>query len=515
MYVSSFYKAHEHDYEGFFSNYRNDEETLKAKAELNKLMKEVEEKTAAYSILLSKRYNDSFTPIETDVILTYEDRNGNLYSFDGITGFPYNKGETDARHVSLDTKTGTFHLVTGYCYPLGAAIVSKFSYSIPTNNSKVIIKRVYEVIVPMLENVAFRYMNDGTVEQIYATNGLSETNATEFIKNFYGIEDKHFPFSLHTMREYIKNNKSFEIVIRTCEDETLMKTLLKFNSDKACPIHELIGCSKADYNFADELGLLSDFVSFKQKLAQDIFYRKKEFTAAITKTDKEWIDFLDKIKHWTEDLNFYNIGYRSDLGTTLLKGYIGGDYPFYCTKLPHYYPFGKFCSYVVEESINQGYTSIETFIKTLGDYIRMCDDLDVTPTLYSRYLHQTHDIMARNHKIKLKEEQEKIFIERYKNFKPWNNKDYCIVHPENSLALQREGDTLNHCVASYIKRVVDGECLIYFLRHNNEPDKSLVTLEIRKNAIVQARGLHNRQINNEEHHALTEYCLKTGVMLRV
>ena len=171
-----------------------------------------------------------------------------------------------------------------------------------------------------------------------------------------------------------------------------------------------------------------------------------------------------------------------------------------------YYQFGKFCSYVVEESINQGYTNVRDFIKMLADYIRMCEDLNVTPTLYSSYLHQTHDIVSRNHKIKLAEEQEKIFAERYKDFKPWIGEKYIITAPKNSHDLQAEGDALNHCVASYIKRVVDGECEIYFLRLLNKADKSLVTFEVRNKQIVQARGLHNRAITEEEKIVLLKYC---------
>lgn len=516
MFVNSFYRAKEHDYEGYFTGYQNDAETAKAKMELDRLMKEVEEKTINYSMLLGKRYNDAFTPISTDVILIYESRQGAVSKFDGVTGFPYNKTTPDdARTINLETKSGDFFMVTGYCYPLGAAIVCKFSYSIPTNNSRVSIKRLYEYIVPLMEPIAFRCELDGSVSRVHTPDGLSRTNATEFIKNFYGIEDRHFKFSLRQMMDYIEKNKCFEVIIRTCDDESLMGTLLGFPSNKACPIHELVGCSKADYKYAQELGVLKDFITLKRNLLTDNYYSSQEFKNALTKTDKEWIEFLEKIKHWEEDLNFYTINYRQNLFSTLVRGYVGREYPFYYTGLPKYYPFGKFCSYVVEEAINQGYTSLETFIKTLSDYIRMCADLSVTPTLYSSYLHQTHDIVARNHKIKLKEEQEIIFAERYKDFKPWVNNEYSIIAPMTSSELQREGDNLNHCVASYIKRVVDGECIIYFLRLVDDISKSLVTLEVRNNAIVQARGLHNRAISSKEHTALAEFCDKRGIMLRV
>lgn len=522
-YVTDFYKAKEHNYEGFFTKFEEDDEALRVKSELNSLLKLVEEKTSAYTAILNKRYNATYTPLTKDTILSYENRDGVTFYFDASNGFPVSGLGENSIEITLDTKAGRFSYVTGYCYELGAVLVKSYRYSIPTNNAKINLKLIEETLVPMFEDTVFKSALNGTSFDIIINNGynisnvscaLIRVNATEFIQNFYGI-DKKFHFSLGSMRDYLRSNKSFEIIIKTCEDENLMKTLLSFNVEKAAPLHELAGTTKADWKYAEELGVLHKFIQFKKSLNSDSYYSNTRFKNALNKTDKEWIEFIEKIRHWEEDLTFYTINYRIDLFNTLIKGYIGGEYPFYYTGLPNHYPFGKFCSYVVEESINQGYTSIETFIKTLSDYIRMCDDLEITPTLYSSYLHQTHDIVARNHKIKLKAEQEIIFASRYSDFKPYKDIEYTVIAPVNSSDLQKEGDTLNHCVASYIKRVVDNECLILFLRDVLSPLESLVTLEIRKNSIVQARGLHNRSITEKERMALCRFAEKRGITVRV
>ena len=49
----------------------------------------------------------------------------------------------------------------------------------------------------------------------------------------------------------------------------------------------------------------------------------------------------------------------------------------------------------------------------------MCDTMNVKPTLYSSYLKQTHDILARNYKIHLDEEQEAAFAAQYEDFKDY------------------------------------------------------------------------------------------------
>ena len=522
-YVTNFYKAKEHNYEGFFSKFEEDEEALRVKSELNSLLKLVEEKTSAYSIILNKRYNATYTPFDKDIILSYENRDGTTFYFDASNGFPVSDLSENSMEISLDTKAGHFSYVTGYCYELGAVLVKRYKYSIPTNNAKVNMRLISETLVPMFEDIVFKTTLNGTSFDIITNTGyntsntssaLSRVNATNFIQIFYGI-NKKFHFTLGDMRTYLRNNKSFEIIIRTCEDDNVMKTLLTFHTDKAAPLHELVNTTKKDWKYAEELGVLHKFIQFKKNLSSDSYYASTRFKEALSKTDKEWIEFIEKMKHWEDDLAFYTINYRGDLFNTLIKGYVGGEYPFYYEGLSKAYPFGKFCSYVVEESINQGYTSIETFIKTLADYIRMCKDLEVTPTLYSSYLQQTHDIVSRNHKIKLKEEQETIFASRYSDFKPYKDDDYTVVAPMNSSDLQKEGDTLNHCVASYIKRVVDNECLILFLRNVLTPLESLVTLEIRKNSIVQARGLHNRAITEKERYALYRFAEKKGITVRV
>lgn len=141
----------------------------------------------------------------------------------------------------------------------------------------------------------------------------------------------------------------------------------------------------------------------------------------------------------------------------------------------------------------------------------MCAMDDIKPTLYSSYLKQTHDITSRNHKVIVEKENEEIFKSRYKDFKEYKGKMYYVVAPKNSDDLKKEGDRLNHCVASYIKRVIDGECLIYFLRTNKE--ESLITFEVRHNTIVQVRGLHNRKPTKKEQQALKDFakCRKMEV----
>ena len=516
-YASNYYKKNDHGFENFFASYEDSEELINTKKELDKLHKELEEKTSLYTLLLGKRYNKSFTPYEKENILCYEDRNGNRHCFDVNTGLPFNGDEHNAHIIELSNRSGKFSILVGYCYDSGAVLTKNYEYSIQTGNKKIALRLMQENLIPMFEDIMVSMdvmLKNVRIKQGCSMYGLEGYNAKQFINTFFGV-DKDFNMNLNVMRKHSLNNKSFEIIIKTCDDNQLMNKLLQFKSDKAKPIHELIGCSKADMKLAQEFGVFERFVDFKILTSTKVRYNDEAFKSVLNKTDKEWIEIIEKVKHWEDDLQFYTIRFGSNLLNTLIDGYIGGQYPNYFTGLTKYYQFGKFCSYVVEESINQGYTNVSDFIRMLSDYIRMCEDLNVTPTLYSSYLHQTHDIVSRNHKIKLEAEQESIFQKKYKEFKSWVKDDYIVVAPKTSTDLQKEGDVLNHCVASYIKRVIDGECEIYFLRLAESPDDSLVTFEVRNKQIVQAKGLHNRYITDKERTALLKYAYERKFILKV
>ena len=226
-----------------------------------------------------------------------------------------------------------------------------------------------------------------------------------------------------------------------------------------------------------------------------------------------------KCKKWKEDLEFYKIGYYGHLSLSLISAYLRGETDTYgyhgFKQFPNFYPFGKFCNYIITESINQGYTSIKNFVVKLRDYIVMCSDLDITPTLYSSYLAITHDITARNHSIVISEDQERIFKNKYKGFETYKGKDYVVIAPKDSKDVMEEGDKLNHCVASYIKKILDGTCNIFFMRSIEDIGKRLITVEVAGDTVCQARGLHDRDITAPERKALMEFCKNRGLKFNI
>ena len=506
-YIKEYYSKQEHNLKELVENIdlTNEEEIKSIKKEISKLQNQMDLKKTILSKIIEKSYNKQYTPINKKILISYKsNRNNNTYYYDLMNGCEEDNTDNSIIY-EVYNKTGNVRVLVGYDYDLASLITKEYSYKISKDNDNISTKFLKENIISFMENkvVSYSYLTDTIIEEenIYKYSSyldpLNNVNDYDFINTFYGVDYKG-KLSIKELRQDNLQNKSFEIILKTCPSE-IVDNLLNKVLEESLPIHKILGINIDTYNMAIERNMIKD-------LYENIELIKGEKDNGINKTEKEWLDFLEEMKTYEEDLKFYNIscenGYwysrkGNSLSSLILSSYCENEV------LKEYYTLGKYSNYVVNETINQGYDRVYDFINELTDYLNMCKHDNIKPTLYSSYLKQTHDITSRNHKVIVEQENEEIFKSRYENFKTYYNSGYCVVAPKDSNDLKKEGDNLNHCVASYIKRVIDGECLIYFLRKDKE--ESLITFEVRHNTIVQVRGLHNRKPSKSEIDALSNF----------
>lgn len=520
-YIAEFYKSNNHNYEDFFGAYVADEKMNKLNKEIKALNDQIDLKKEEISRLYTLRYNDKFTPIEGTFVLSYApERNYNATScdFDIMTGLPINIDDIEGAVIAkqVGRKTGELFLHVGYCFPLGAVIIRKYSYRVATNNTKCSFKMLYEEIAPILDYNAPIVTDNGVIARRY---DLTQ-NATEFIKKMYNLPEFDTPISFKDFRDRLESNKSTEIILRTAPKDCV-KSLLDMRVDKAEPIHKILELPKAEYDSIVEQGYLSKFIKLKSKIKNNLkttYNKELELEDYFHYTNSEWIEILEKSHYWEEECRFNQVDMNGENPIYIcLDGYMRQIWGCTAVNFYKYYSFGKFMDYVCEEACNQGFQSLTGFIKELKDYLSMCETMDIKPTLYSSYLKQTHDILSRNYKIRLTEEQEELFKKRYEDFKDYKTKDgnYIITHPSCAEDVKQEGYNLNHCCASYINRIIQGTSKLVFLRYVKSIAKSLVTVEICDKAIVQARGASNRPISREEFTAICEYAKRVELRVRV
>ena len=138
----------------------------------------------------------------------------------------------------------------------------------------------------------------------------------------------------------------------------------------------------------------------------------------------------------------------------------------------------------------------------LVDYCRMMKELSNKFEKYPKHFLTTHRIATRNYNRLQKEFEEERFKSRINKDYEYSCGDYKFIYPQSTQDIKDEATAQNNCVASYIDRVMDGECHILFLRKKDALDKSLVTIEVRNNRIVQAKRRYNYPVTQEDQQAI-------------
>ena len=135
----------------------------------------------------------------------------------------------------------------------------------------------------------------------------------------------------------------------------------------------------------------------------------------------------------------------------------------------------------------------QTYIRSWKDYIGWAEKLEYD--LKSRYIlfpknfKDVHDKTFQEYqKLENKIERKKQAKERRtvnkllkKDIKLLDtqiqDKDYLLKVPENYQEIQKEGETLGHCVGSYIPHIANRKCDVYFIRKKTDPDTPFFTVD--------------------------------------
>ena len=146
--------------------------------------------------------------------------------------------------------------------------------------------------------------------------------------------------------------------------------------------------------------------------------------------------------------------------------------------------------------------SMTFLIREIYDYAYMMNQISDKYDKYPKHFLTTFQIACRNYKRLKKEFSEKLFIKRINLDYECDYKDYVFIYPKCVQDIRDEAVNQNNCVASYVDAVIEGKCHILFLRKKDNRDKSLVTIEVRNNMIVQARRRFNDDVTPEDQEAI-------------
>ncbi len=142
------------------------------------------------------------------------------------------------------------------------------------------------------------------------------------------------------------------------------------------------------------------------------------------------------------------------------------------------------------------------------DYVDYLSDLkkviystkeNVECELYPKYFNQVHEQFSTLVKYANVDKYENDFSKLAPGWDKFNfsQGNLEIVVPKMAKDIVKEGINMHNCVGGYVEKVVKGECVILFIRKHSDPNKSFVTMEVRKNKIVQVRAYSNSKIDKE------------------
>lgn len=137
-------------------------------------------------------------------------------------------------------------------------------------------------------------------------------------------------------------------------------------------------------------------------------------------------------------------------------------------------------------------------VRELWDYVKMMREISDKFDKYPRHFLTTHKIASRNYNRLKKKFEEDKFKRRINKDMEKTFGDYTFIYPDCTQDIKDESVSMNNCVSSYIDAVIRGECDIMFLRLKDSPDKSLVTIEVQNNKIVQALQKYNNPLTSEQ-----------------
>lgn len=156
----------------------------------------------------------------------------------------------------------------------------------------------------------------------------------------------------------------------------------------------------------------------------------------------------------------------------------------------------------------QGLTNPREVLSILKDYIHMSETLGYRFDKYPNSLKLSHDVKMVNYKTIKNKRDYAEFQKAVREYGDiiYQNKKYQVLIPRTPEDLVKEGSSLNHCIASYKTRIINGASLICFIRRRDSLNQSLVSVELNKYyGRVQARGMNNRPVTIEENQFIIEW----------
>lgn len=306
-------------------------------------------------------------------------------------------------------------------------------------------------------------------------------------------------------REYTRNYSliDYSIVFPNNIKKLLSNTEFKYSCiwdiAKHCTYIDLLKLikDKSEYSIK-RIELLSKMKLYKLALREDKFSSEGTFNTVFG-VSKDYYPFMKRHNITYLQLKLLRMLKEKDIKKIrYLEHFTGyGEDTHNLEEIANYIPITRFIKYA---KLRRRKVDVYMY----KDYLRFASflglDLKNNKYAFPKDLRAEHDKLEAQYEINSQKIINNAIKKRGKLLSKnvYKNKKF-IVFPAKSVAdLVNESKQQNNCVRTYTERYADGTCDIYFLRNIDEQKKSLVTVEVRNNKVVQSRTKNNHSINAKQ-----------------
>lgn len=178
------------------------------------------------------------------------------------------------------------------------------------------------------------------------------------------------------------------------------------------------------------------------------------------------------------------------------------------------YPVQKLLRYLYKEGKGCKQRYYNNTMYLLKDYNQMCELLGIEHEMFPKNLQAAHDNLQEAYNAK----KDEISNEKLKAIASAVNTAiapksretltkmeelYSIVVPETVEDFIQEGNNQHNCVGHYSSSVVEGRCIIFFIRKKEAPEESFITAEYRDGHYGQVMYKNNVPVHDP---SILNYC---------
>ncbi|SPT93241.1 PcfJ domain-containing protein [Bacillus tequilensis] len=378
-------------------------------------------------------------------------------------------------------------------------------FTIESKNVRTLSFKLKDKVIQLSKNGQIMSVSDSNINQFF--KGAPIERVLDVISTDRNKELYRFCYNHLSCMGYERNNmwgrgltrlKTYPVIetiglsplVNHLNDFWVFHTTLT-RSKETMPPHKLLGVPKFMLNY---ISRMRTYPTYKhERLKQLCQYFDGNSLKLIMEIFDEESD-IDKVPDIAETLVEVHRDYGySDLRRTIL----------YITR---------------EVKLEQGIVNPSEAITLIRDLARMNIAMEKSFTKYPKSLKKDHDVALANYKTRESEFKQKEFakVTEYEDYRDLSfiGKFFSIIRPSHVREVIKEGESLSHCVSSYIDDIIKRKCKILFLRDSKQPDESLVTVEVRGNVVRQVRGKFNRRPTTEESAFIESWAKKKNLEIQ-